>query len=225
MDTAVGLVSGYLQLNGYFVQTEVPVVERVNEDPPRFKQVTDIDILAVRFPASVHRKPPRETERWAGIVSVDSVLESPAEEMDVIIGEVKEGRTRLNPNLLSPAVLKAALWHTGGCMGADLDEVATGLVETGEARAVHCHGGTQRLRLVVFGGSEPEEPAANYHWVPLAGALGFVRDTLAGNPEVFRVLEWKDPTLSMVLLAWKLGRWPTSLIEPEPNPGSREERG
>ena len=72
METAVDLVSIYLQLNGYFVQTEVPVVQRVPgcaDEAARFEQVTDVDILAVRFPSLAHLEEPREREEWAGTVA------------------------------------------------------------------------------------------------------------------------------------------------------------
>lgn len=204
MDTAVHLVTAYLQLNGYFVQTEVPVVERVEEDPVRFEQVTDIDVLAVRFPSAVHLRPPRESEHWAGIVNVDPALEAPKEEMDVIIGEVKEGRSRMNPNLASADVLRVALQHTGGCMPEDIEETVGKLLEDGEARATHCHGGSQRIRLVAFGGTRPEEPRKTYRVIPLEQILTFLRSTIRDNQAVFKVIDSKDPALSQLLLLAKL---------------------
>lgn len=205
MDTAVALVSAYLQLNGYFVQTEVPVVERSHDDPPRFQQTTDIDVLAVRFPASAHRRPPRESQRWAGLVSVDPVLEAPREQTDVIIGEVKEGSAKLNPNLTKRTVLEAALWRTGGCMSQDLEGVSEGLRRTGEATAVHCDGGVQRFRLVAFGGRTSEEEPEGYSVVSLEAVVAFLWRTIRENSEVFKVVDFKDPVLGMMLLRQKVG--------------------
>lgn len=204
MDTAVALVSAYLRLNGYFVQTEVPILERVAGDPPRFRQTTDIDILAVRFPTSAHLRAPRESEHRAGIVAVDPALGSPPEEMDVIIGEVKEGQSRLNPNLATAAVLKAALWHTGGCTPDRLDGTVRSLLETGEARTTHCNGGRQRVRLVAFGGTRPDEPKANYRVVPIADVLAFLRETVARNHQVFKAIHAKDAALGLLVLTWRL---------------------
>lgn len=199
MDTAVGLVTAYLQLNGYFVQTEVPVVRRIGEEPPRFEQATDIDVLAVRFPSRVHQRPPVESEHWAGIVAVDASLGAPADEMDVIIGEVKEGPTRLNPNLTSREVLECALYHTGGCLPEDIRDLTGRLIDTGEATATHCHGGRQVIRLVAFGGTDPEE-ARSYKVVTLEQILAFLRRTTRDNDAVFRVIDSKDPVLSLILL-------------------------
>lgn len=47
MDTAVGLVRAYLELSGYFVLAELPVRTLRGG---RARAVTDLDILAVRFP-------------------------------------------------------------------------------------------------------------------------------------------------------------------------------
>lgn len=204
MDATVGLVSAYLQMNGYFVQTEVPVVERTERDPPRYSQTTDIDLLAIRFPSSVHHDAPSESERWAGLVAIDPALGAPERQMDVIIGEVKEGRVRLNPNLTSEAVLRSALWHTGGCMNEDLDAVVSDLRSEGVAEAVHCHGGTQRIRIVGFGGAPPEKPADDYRVVLLRDVLGFMEETIRENHEVFKVVDYSHPALSMLLLRSKM---------------------
>ena len=51
MDTAVALVKAYLELCGYFVLAELPVRGR---DKRGYHDVTDIDILAMRFPNRPH---------------------------------------------------------------------------------------------------------------------------------------------------------------------------
>lgn len=90
MDTAVALASAYLHLDGHFVETEIPVMARIRHDQPRFQQSTEVDALGIRFPVSAHRRPPRESRRRAGLVSVDSGLEAPGDQTAVIIGEVSE---------------------------------------------------------------------------------------------------------------------------------------
>ncbi|MEZ6317235.1 MAG: hypothetical protein R3B49_00575 [Phycisphaerales bacterium] len=47
MDTAVSIVRAYLQANGYFTMTEVPVIEATGTV---VRSATDLDVLAVRFP-------------------------------------------------------------------------------------------------------------------------------------------------------------------------------
>ena len=208
METAVDLVSIYLQLNGYFLQTEVPVVQRAAGDPERFEQVTDIDILAVRFPSRAHLEEPRDRDQWAGTVALDPSLGAPKEKIDVILGEVKEGASRLNPRLLEPKILAAALRHTGGCMPEDLERIVEDLIESGEALAVHCNGGAQVIRLVAFGGTRPDPNGKNFRVMPLADILEFLRGVITENEEVFKVITTKNSALSMIMLMNKLGSWP-----------------
>ena len=51
MDTAVGLVQAYLQINGYFTVTEYPVVEAMRRQGG-YRTSTDLDVLAIRFPGA-----------------------------------------------------------------------------------------------------------------------------------------------------------------------------
>ena len=53
MDTAVALVQAYLHLNGYFTLTEYPVIEAMRSGDYRTR--TDLDVLAVRFPAAAYQ--------------------------------------------------------------------------------------------------------------------------------------------------------------------------
>lgn len=48
MDNAVALVQAYLYVNGYFTVAEYPVLEALKH--AGYRTVTDIDILAFRFP-------------------------------------------------------------------------------------------------------------------------------------------------------------------------------
>ena len=48
MDHAVSLVQTYLQLNGYFTSAEYPIMASAGRNGVR--SITDIDILAFRFP-------------------------------------------------------------------------------------------------------------------------------------------------------------------------------
>ena len=49
MDHAVALVQAYLQLNGYFTSAEYPIIAGTARSG--FRTITDIDILAFRFPS------------------------------------------------------------------------------------------------------------------------------------------------------------------------------
>ena len=92
MDTAVGVVKAYLELCGYLVLAELPVREA---EGGGYRDVTDLNIVAVRFPhppvgLSRHVTSPLEV-----FLGVDPALQVCAEGADVIVGEVKEGHARL----------------------------------------------------------------------------------------------------------------------------------
>src|SRR5919106_3596576 len=109
MNTCVALVGAYLRFNGYVTVPEQPVL--VGEGKPyRYHTATDVDILAVRFPNAAVVVP-----REYGAVeddlhlAIDSVLELQEDTVDVLIGEVKSGRPRLNDGLRDADVLYATL--------------------------------------------------------------------------------------------------------------------
>ena len=73
------LVSLYLRLNGYFTSG---FIVHDDSDDPRESVVTDIDILAVKFPHN--REPERE-------IQPSRYLSISDQKTDFIIGEVKSG--------------------------------------------------------------------------------------------------------------------------------------
>ncbi len=112
MAVSVSLVRAYLELSGYFVLTELPV-RALQRDLA--VDVTDLDIVAVRFPhrRTVHRQGGDEPlDLYLGL---DPALGTDEEGVDVIIGEVKEGRARLNPGLRRVATIAFALRRLGCC--------------------------------------------------------------------------------------------------------------
>src|SRR5687768_12044055 len=107
MDNAVALVQAYLRLNGYLTVTEFPVL--VEGGPDGVRTLTDLDVLAFRFPGAASR---------AGSITLDPALGADAAAADMIIGEVKEGRARLNASALDRKVIEAALIRFGCCTPA-----------------------------------------------------------------------------------------------------------
>ena len=87
MDTAVGLVQAYLRINGFFTVTEYPIIARSQAGG---RMLTDMDILAVRFPGAQRWIP--DAERQGEALPIDPRLADDDESMFMIIGEVKEGR-------------------------------------------------------------------------------------------------------------------------------------
>jgi hypothetical protein len=92
----------YLRLNGYFVSSFIAHAP--------FGNMTEIDVLAVRFP--FHREAERE-------VDVCRRLIPPADGIDVVIGEVKGGHSRPNFNsaLRDRPETMAKVLHRVGAFG------------------------------------------------------------------------------------------------------------
>ncbi|MEA2490420.1 MAG: hypothetical protein QOH21_2212, partial [Acidobacteriota bacterium] len=89
MDHAVALVQAYLQLNGYFTSAEYPIIAGAGRNG--FRTITDIDILAFRFPTGepLHRGG-RSVPTGLDVSDLDLGLGVPDGTIDMIIGEVKE---------------------------------------------------------------------------------------------------------------------------------------
>lgn len=133
MDNAVSLVQAYLRFNGYFTVSEFPVIEAKRSGD--YRTTTDLDILAVRFPharlgPTGQRDPKGSKDRFPWL---DPALAVPATEPDMIIGEVKEGRAVLNDAAADPAVLQAVLVRFGCCSPAEASELASRILQTGQA--------------------------------------------------------------------------------------------
>src|ERR1700755_2835373 len=90
MDHAVSLVQAYLQLNGYFTSAEYPIIASAGRNG--FRTITDIDILAFRFPSGLLSPIGKRAPRGLDVSEVDPGLGVSPDSIDMIIGEVKEGR-------------------------------------------------------------------------------------------------------------------------------------
>ncbi|HEX7071018.1 MAG TPA: hypothetical protein VF190_09440, partial [Rhodothermales bacterium] len=89
MDHAVALVQAYLQLNGYFTSAEYPIIAGAGRNG--FRTITDIDILAFRFPTGLPVLQGRRAPQGLDLSDLDTGLGVAPDSVDMIIGEVKEG--------------------------------------------------------------------------------------------------------------------------------------
>jgi len=203
LNPAVSLVRTYLKLNGYFTTTEIPVIKK--GDDGLFFEVTDIDILALRFPQASHivaqgRPGPLDDLHFPP----DPDLDIPSDAMDLIIGEVKAGRPRLNPHMKSEDTLYRALVRFGFCPPDRLDRAVEELKETGETWVRD--GGVavpSRVRIVAFGDGE-EHQGDGYTVVPLRRVADFVMNHLKRYRDVLHPIRLTDPTLGLLHLLEKL---------------------
>jgi hypothetical protein len=203
VNSAVALVRSYLHINGYFTVSEMPVIRRGKSG--LFHEVTDIDILALRFPAAGHivsRGQPGPHDDLH--LALDPALDVPDDRMDFIIGEVKEGKPRINPALLYDDTLYTALIRAGHCPPQVLDRLVEDLQRDGEAFvSANDSGIPARVRLVAFGDGEgAEEPG--YTVVPLSQVAKFVQTHLRRYHQVLHPVRITDPALGLLHLLEKV---------------------
>jgi hypothetical protein len=196
MDTAVALVQSYLYMNGYFTVTEYPVLELMAGG--EYRTVTDVDVLAVRIPGDQGG-----ADRLAGsFLGVDPELDIDLDRIDLIIGEVKEGRADLNASARDPKVLRAALSRFGAVAEERFERVIDELLEDGEAD----HPGGPRVRLMSFGARPPSNRDAAYQWRLLGDLTAFMHRTITEHWSAAQTIQSKDPALSFLLLLEKVVR-------------------
>jgi hypothetical protein len=160
MDNAVALVQAYLRANSYFTVSEYPVV--IRERGGGARTLTDQDILAIRFAGED--------------AELDPALGVDETRMDMIVGEVKEGRARLNRPADDPRVIEAALVRFGCCPEPLVRPLVQTLLTSGSVDLPSGH----RLRRVAFGAAIPE-PDTPYRVVSLGQVVSYLQAYLRAN--------------------------------------------
>ena len=197
MNAGVSLVRAYLLLNGYFTATDIPVIRKGSKGA--FRELTDIDVIGVRFPFAAHVVPmgepgPEDDFR----LPIDDELDIDMTVVDVIVAEVKEGKPSLNRMFRSNDALERALARLGCVLPTDTVRVVEDLRNTGEARA----GGPDapancRIRLMAFGDGK-SGPRDGYTVVSLRRAARFVTRTLKDHHEIIRPARVTDPFMGIL---------------------------
>lgn len=199
MADAVDLVRAYLHLNGYFTVSEYPVVEQLRGGSHRM--VTDLDILAFRFPAA---GTPLSTSkpghpRLPALLEPDPALGGRKGESDMIVGEVKTGHAELNHAARDPRVLEIALVRFGCCGAHEMEGVVAQLLQKGEASTGHGH----RVRMVAFGSTVPQKGPSTYSVIAMGHIVAFLRSHLRENWDLIRHAQVSDPALGFLSLLEK----------------------
>lgn len=202
MDTAVSLVQAYLHVNGYFTVVEHPVLESPRAGHVR--TVTDLDVLAYRLPGTghdlIHRRSGAGPQRLSS--DVDPALGAPTGRADMIVGEVKEGRARLNPALRDPATLEVALARFGCCPAEEARDVSRRLLDHGRAAT----RGGHEIRVVAFGGTPGQvEPHNPWTTVPMNHVVKYLQAYLHAHWHVLRHAQIHDEGLAVLALMEKWG--------------------
>ena len=204
MNAGVDLVESYLHLNGYLTLSELPVIRGGHSG---YREVTDLDILAVRFPWASYTIPgghPGPEDDLA--LAVDTSLVSDRERVDVIIGEVKEGKPRINDTLRSEDALLTALRRVGLGPDDQLLPLIEELRRRGQAVRAGGDGGfcaPFRVRLIAFGAGKGGE-RANFTVVSLRHVARFVENYLDRYHSILRPSDLPEATLGVLHLLRKL---------------------
>lgn len=202
MDNAVALVQAYLHVNGYFTVCEFPVLEAAVDGG--YRTVTDLDVLAFRFPHAgrlVAGLPAAPNATKAHFES-DPVLGVPTEDGDMIIGEVKEGRARLNESATSPNVLETALIRFGCCREEEAAGMVRTVLEGQPTRGSHGHW----VRLVAFASIAESVSLEGVLVVPLGHVLRFLQDHIERNWEALHSTESKHQVFGFLMTLQKAMR-------------------
>ena len=215
MDVAVGLVQAYLHVNGYFTVVEYPVLEAGRAGQVR--TVTDLDILAYRFAGAGHdivtSRGHRPLTRAA--LRVDPMLGCASDRPDMIVGEVKEGRARLNAPLRDPAVLEVALTRFGCCPADHAPDLTRQLLSRGRAMTPGGHA----IRMVAFGDSPAEVRQGPWTTVPMGHVVQYLQQYLRDHWSVLRHAQVRDPAFAVLALLEKWGVEPTGRPAPDATEG------
>lgn len=200
MNAGVSLVQSYLALNGYLTVTEFPVIH--GRAGGGYEELTDLDVLAVRLPHARHVIPRgKRGPEDDLLLEADPMLQPIRDGVDVIIGEVKEGRARLNDSARGHDVLFAALSRLGCVPDDALERVIVELQARGEATT----GGAlpARVRLVAFGDGAGGQ-RDGYLVVPLEEVARFVNRFLERYHHVLHPADLSDHVLGLLHLLRKL---------------------
>jgi len=200
MDNAVAVVQAYLRVNGYLTVAEYPVLEAARQGD--FRTVTDLDVLAFRFPRAgrlvPHGKDVLSRDRLD--VVLDPAIGGSAEHGDMIVGEVKESRAVVNEAAFDPAVLRTALVRFGCCPPDHAPALVSDLMREGRAMLPVGH----QIRMVAFGTSA--QPGGKVHKVTLGHCVEFLRDYLREHWDVLHHAEHKDPVFGLLAMMEKASR-------------------
>jgi len=199
MDIAVNLVETYLRLNGYLTISEFEVQERRPDG--EFRSVTDIDVMALRFPGDIYAGDPHEAPDTRILLLSDEELRLEPDQIDVIIGEVKQAEAEFNPGIRNHKVLHQMLhridWLFTGDLAAIVDDLASRNLCVTAARG----GGEIRVRLVAFG----RAPQCDLNTMTHAHMVAKLLEFFSGTDMAFRPVQFRDPAPAMLNLLLKSG--------------------
>ncbi len=195
MDVAINLVESYLRLNGYFTLSEFEILGRAEDG--RYRTLTDVDIVGLRLPGDVEE----DGDDTRLLMIRDPALQLDPDEIDVIIGEVKQGEAVFNPGLTSPRVLRSVLGRLEWIYGIEVSRVVDELSERGLSIGTSHDGARVRTRLVAFGRSTH----VDLHTMSLSHIVEQMTSFMSDFDGLLRSANFKDPAPALLRLLAKTG--------------------
>lgn len=200
MDVAVDLVEVFLRLNGYLTLSEWHIL--AEDKRGDWVTLTDVDILAVRFPGQVLIADTHDADEAAELEMPGTVLQLEDDTVDVIIGEVKQGDAVLNPSLTTHDTLHTVLHRLQWLYSRrDLRSVVGDLRDKAVCYTPARGGGQVRTRLVAFG----QAPTPSLNVIPLGAILERVAMTLDRHEDILRSVLFSSPSAATLKLLHKTG--------------------
>jgi len=199
MDHAVALVEAYLQLNGYFTSAEYPILARAGRNGAQM--ITDIDILAFRFPSGLPTTTRRRAPRGLDVSDLDPDLGVRPDTVDMIIGEVKEGRVGINTGIRDRQVLRAVISRLGDAAGHE-ERIIEDLLRTGASMLESGYA----VRLIAFGAFPPGDEVPPCRIISLGHVLEYLQRYVKRHWNVLRHLQFKDPAFGFLMTLEKARR-------------------
>lgn len=199
MDIAVNLVENYLRLTGYMTLSEFEVQRRDKDG--RFKSVTDIDIMGIRFPGDIYLGDPHGPADYEMLLIDDPVLEHEDNTIDVIVGEVKQGQAEFNPGIKDHGVLHSMLRRVEWVYDVGVNDVIDGLQREGLHRTPSKGGAIVRTRLVAFGRSSH----SNLNTISISHIVTTMLEFFEKHEDAFRPIQFREPAPALLSLLLKSG--------------------
>ena len=211
MDSSVALATAYLELNGFFVLTELPVQIAERQG---YRTATDVDILAVRLPHAAELVPGAGAHARDLLLGQDPDLEIDVSRTEVLIAEVKRGRGQVNEASRDIAVLRFALRRTGCCPLEMLDAHAATLARAGMVETTTPDGHPCRIRMASFAGVATPL-GRRVVSISLGHCVAFIRERLQRYQVQLRGAYFRDPVLNLLGLVDVLSVAPQIRLEKE----------
>lgn len=200
VDAASGLVEAYLHVNGYLTLSEWQI-QALNQRG-RWNTITDVDILALRFPGDVYLADSHDPEIRPTLKVPGNLLMLEDGVIDVIVGEIKEGEAVFNPAMTRHETLHTVLHRLGWLYGdGGLTPVVVDLTERGVSRSVAPGGGLVRTRLVSFG----QAPQLTENTIPIGMMLEEAVAFLGVHDALLHSARFANPVAATLKLLHKAG--------------------